>query len=98
MHQAASVEEIKEGTAKVMTINNKTIAIFKNNGQFFAITNTCPHAEGPLGEGFLKGDCVVCPWHAFEFNIKNGKCPTNPKLKIETYKTEVKDGKVFVEI
>ena len=42
-------------------------------GRFHAFGNLCPHAGGPLGEGFLDGLAVECPWHSGLWDITTGK-------------------------
>jgi nitrite reductase/ring-hydroxylating ferredoxin subunit len=46
--------------------------MFRLQRDFYAITNTCSHAGGPLDEGSLDGDVVTCPWHASQFCLRNG--------------------------
>ena len=48
------------------------IALTCVNGQFGAIHNNCNHVGGPLGEGTLDGDYVVCPWHQWKFHRVTG--------------------------
>ena len=45
------------------------IALTCINGQFGAVHNACNHVGGPLGEGTLQGDYLVCPWHQWRFNL-----------------------------
>ena len=44
------------------------------DGRLSALDNWCPHRRGPLGEGWIEGDTVVCPWHAWAFNVSTGQC------------------------
>ena len=44
------------------------------NGELSALYNQCPHRAGPLGEGWIEGNTVVCPWHAWAFDVKTGEC------------------------
>lgn len=41
---------------------------------------------------------IVCPWHGLEFNIYTRECVANKRFKIEGYETEIKEGKVFVNL
>ena len=61
----AKASEIPPGTGKCVTANNVSVALFNVGGTFHAISNTCPHRGGPLGDGDLAGDVVTCPWHGF---------------------------------
>lgn len=65
--------EIPPGTAKMVKVENKPIAIYNLNGNFYATDDTCPHEGGPLSSGFLEGENVTCPWHGATFHILDGK-------------------------
>ncbi len=71
--RVAGVDEIPPGTAKVVQVREKPIAVFNVDGTFHAIYNICPHGGGPLGEGYLKGHVVTCPWHDLAFDVRNGQ-------------------------
>ena len=55
-----------------VTARNTTVAVSCTHGQFGAISNVCNHAGGPLGEGRLDGDYIVCPWHNWKFHRVTG--------------------------
>lgn len=71
--RAAKIDEVPLGEGKRVEVAGKTIALFNVGGSFYAIDDTCPHAGGPLSEGFLEGEVVICPWHSSGFEIKTGK-------------------------
>jgi len=94
--KAANASDLKAGENKVVNVNGTEIALFNVEGQFYAITNTCPHRGGPLGEGSLEGDVVTCPWHGWRFNVKTGISPVMPAMKVEQYEVKVEGNEVFV--
>src|SRR5262249_48159782 len=55
-----------------ITIGRTRIALSYANGQFGAVSGVCNHVAGPLGEGHLEGDFVVCPWHHYKFHRVTG--------------------------
>jgi nitrite reductase/ring-hydroxylating ferredoxin subunit len=69
--RVATVSEIPAGEAKV--VFNDLVALANIEGNFYAFGNVCPHAGGPLGEGFIEGCAVECPWHAAQWDITTGK-------------------------
>ncbi len=71
--RVCTIQEISEGTAKMVKVEGKPIAIFNINGKFYATDDTCPHEGGPLSSGFIEGENVSCPWHGATFHIKSGK-------------------------
>lgn len=96
--KVASVSDLKPGDSKVVSVNGTEIALFNVDGEFFATTNTCPHRGGPLGEGFLEGDVVTCPWHGWRFNVKTGISPVMPTAKIATHHVKVEGDDVLVAV
>ena len=96
--KVGNVSEIAEGTSKIIEAEGKQIAVFNVSGKFFAISNVCCHQEGPLGEGFLSGETVTCPLHAWEFDLKTGKSLTTPGAGVEKFNVVVENEEVFVEV
>jgi nitrite reductase (NADH) small subunit len=89
--KVAETSDIEPGSGKVVTVKDKTIALFNVDGTFYAIDNTCVHRGGPLGEGDLEGDLVSCPWHGWQYDVKTGISATNPSAKVTAYEVK-KDG------
>ena len=59
---------------KLVQVNGLEIAVFNVGGQLYASGAVCPHEGGPLEDGTLDGDVVICPWHGFDFDLKTGEC------------------------
>ena len=93
---AARVDEIPPGTSKVVQVHGKSIAVFNVGGTFYAIYNTCPHEDGPLGEGRLKGYVVSCPWHDLSFDIRSGQGTDSGGYCVGSYEVKVEGHEVYV--
>jgi nitrite reductase (NADH) small subunit len=48
-----------------------------------ALQNECPHRGGPLGQGWLEGEAVVCPWHSWAFNTHTGDALPPERAKVD---------------
>ncbi len=90
--------EIQEGQGKVDVLNGKEIALFKHEGKIYALANICPHRGGPLGEGSLDEGTVVCPWHAWSFDVKTGKCQTLPEVTQPVFEVKIDGEDVLVNV
>lgn len=77
-HTVAKASEVDREEGKQVKVAGRSIAIFQIDGQFYAIGGECTHAGGPLAEGFIEGDKVICPLHGAEFEIKTGKVCSPP--------------------
>lgn len=96
--KVATVSELKPGEGKVVEVNGEQVALFNVDGEFFAISNTCAHRGGPLGEGYLEGDIVTCPWHGWRFNVKTGNNAIMPNVKVPSYQVKVEGNDVLVSV
>ena len=75
----------EDGGLMVHVHGTLTVAIFRVDDQYYAIDNRCPHKGGPFGEGALTGPVVRCPWHGFRVDVRTGRCPHNPTLRVQTF-------------
>jgi len=97
--KVAQVAEIPEGRARCVRVKRLKIAIFHVDGQFYAIDDTCTHADASLSEGQVMGCQVACPLHGARFDIKTGEALTFPAVTpVETYKVHVEGDEIFVEV
>ena len=96
--KVASASEIAPGTAKRVDAGGKEIAIFNVGGVFYATSNICPHQGGPLDEGMIEGSTVVCPWHAWTFDVSTGASPVNPRVRVETYPVRIEGEDIYVGV
>jgi 3-phenylpropionate/trans-cinnamate dioxygenase ferredoxin component len=97
--KVAETKDIAPGTGKVVQAEGRSIALFNMAGTFHAIDNTCTHEGGPLGEGDLSGEVVICPWHGTEFNVKTGAAlgPLS-EANVRSFPVMVRDNDVLVEV
>lgn len=65
----AKTTDIPAGESTCVEFNGERVAIFNVDGTFFAISDQCPHAGGPLSEGWIEDGKVVCPWHGWCFDL-----------------------------
>jgi nitrite reductase/ring-hydroxylating ferredoxin subunit len=79
-------------------VGGKAVAVFNVGGRFYAISNTCLHRGGPLGQGMLTDQSVMCPWHAWSWDVASGENTANPSLKVPSYPVKVEDGQVLVQV
>ncbi|MCU1489564.1 MAG: Rieske (2Fe-2S) iron-sulfur domain protein [Acidimicrobiaceae bacterium] len=54
------------------------VAVVEKDGEIYAIADRCSHRGGPLSQGEVDGDCLVCPWHGSAFNLATGDVERGP--------------------
>jgi nitrite reductase/ring-hydroxylating ferredoxin subunit len=86
------------GQAMEASVGGKPVALFNAGGRFYAISNTCLHRGGPLGQGFVEGTSVTCPWHSWTWDVTTGENVVNRELKVACYDVKVEDGNVLVKV
>lgn len=85
-------DDIEIGKAICVESDGNRIAVFRlSKKEFRAIDGICPHQGAPLYEGSLEGSVVVCPWHAWSFDVRTGACEDVPQNRLKTYDV-VRDG------
>ena len=94
--KVCEISEIEEDRAKIFTVKNERVAIFKYNGKLSAIHNVCKHQGGPLGEGKIIDGCITCPWHGYQYLPHNGQSPPPFTEKVATYKVKLEETMVYI--
>ena len=74
------------------------IAVFNDGGTFHALLGRCPHANGPMGHGWIEEGEAVCPLHRWRFKLATGRCTTVRGESLHRFRCEVRDGAVWVEV
>lgn len=89
---------LREGRA--VRVSGREIAIFNLGDRFVAVENICPHRGGPLADGIISGTSVVCPLHAWKFNLESGDGVSGPSQGscVETFRARVEAGIVLLEL
>ncbi|MGE3527550.1 MAG: Rieske 2Fe-2S domain-containing protein, partial [Gemmatimonadales bacterium] len=94
-----SADELGKRAVQPFTIGRVRIALTCRDGEFGAISGVCNHVGGPLGEGRLDGDYVVCPWHNWKYHRTTGV--GEPGFEEDTaprYAVKVENGRVLVDL
>ena len=89
---------IPRGEGRIFQVGPSSVAVFHTRtGAVFATEPTCPHKGGPLADGVVGDQKVICPLHAFLFDLPTGRPVGNSCRQIKTYPAMVNDeGDVFV--
>lgn len=96
--RAIAASDLAPGQCVEVTVGETPVALYNVNGIFYATSNVCLHRGGPLGQGMLEGKEVMCPWHAWSWDVTTGENVANGSLKIPTYEVKVEEGQVLVKV
>jgi nitrite reductase/ring-hydroxylating ferredoxin subunit len=94
-HIVARAVDIPPGGRRLVEIDGRGVVVFNLQGEYFALSNTCPHKGGSLSEGILTGlvessgpgeyrhsragEIIRCPFHQWEFDIRTGRSYCDPR-------------------
>jgi len=95
--RVAKATDIAPGQIREICLEGMTIALANVEGQFHAISNTCLHRGGPLGQGSLQGNVVTCPWHGWSFDVTSGSVTPNQTGGVACYPVELRGEDVYVD-
>ena len=77
-------------------IRGVRLCVGRSGETHFALDDTCPHAGGSLSEGLVDGELVICPLHAFAFEIETGSCLDDAHCSVSPYPVRVENGRILV--
>jgi NAD(P)H-dependent nitrite reductase small subunit len=92
------VHDLPAGRARTVTVGDRKIALYHTATGFFASDNQCPHRGGPLGEGDIIGEEIICPWHLWGFEIATGECTGNIQVSIVTHEVKIEGDRILVRL
>ncbi|MEI6268071.1 MAG: non-heme iron oxygenase ferredoxin subunit [Methylococcaceae bacterium] len=88
---------LADGENIVIDIDGVDVAVFKVDGDFYAIEDVCSHDGGEIASGELVGDEIVCPRHGARFCVKTGFVKSPPAYEnIYCFSVRIEKGKVQV--
>jgi nitrite reductase/ring-hydroxylating ferredoxin subunit len=88
--------DIPVGQGKTVDVRGKPVAVFNVDGTFYAISDTCLHRGGPLGDGELDGTIAICPWHGWRYDVTTGVNQLNPSVVIDRYQVKIEGDDLYV--
>ena len=91
-------DSLDPGRIIEVIIGGTSIAVANVDGVYYAVANACAHAEGPLGEGAVEGCNVVCPYHGWSFDLRDGACKTVPGKGVRSYPVQIVGDAVCVKM
>src|SRR3979490_1186323 len=91
----ARANEGEPGRCKIVTARSREIGLFNVGGEYFALSNRCPHKGAELCRGMIvglaqsnapgeyhlarAGEFIRCPWHGGDYDIRTGQSGCDPQ-------------------
>lgn len=94
---AAHEAPVPGGVAEA-EVNGVAVCLANVEGRLSAMDNWCPHRRGPLGQGWIEGKAVVCPWHCWAFDVETGSALPPERAKVDVFPLRIEGDDVLVDI
>ncbi|MEK6769513.1 MAG: Rieske 2Fe-2S domain-containing protein [Gemmatimonadota bacterium] len=96
-HLLGGKSELLARVPFTVKLERHQIAVFFHEERFRAIGNSCNHQGGPLCEGQVRGEFVMCPWHGWEYSVITGKGPEGyDEEQVPVFEVEEREDGVYV--
>ncbi|MDZ4655425.1 MAG: ferredoxin-thioredoxin reductase catalytic domain-containing protein [Coriobacteriia bacterium] len=90
-------EDLADGQVRHVKIGKRDIVLARVGEEYFALSNLCRHAFGPLSDGILDGYYLMCPWHGWRYDVRDGTTD-HPDAGVKTYPALERGGEVLVRV
>ena len=87
-----------EGQVLEAATHGQSFCLARLDGTLSALDNVCPHRGGPLGQGWIEGNAVLCPWHAWAFHLETGIAEPPERARVTVFPIRVEGEQVLVEL
>ncbi len=96
--KVGSVSQLPAGSVIEVSVGEDLYALCNVSGRVTAVGGVCPHRGGPLGQGALHGNHIVCPWHAWEWDCQTGANDYDPSKKLPTFAVHLAGDDILLEL
>ena len=95
--KVATTSDLAPGEKKLVEYQGTLVGLFNLDGEFYAIHDICTHDGGPLVEGELDGDVIICPRHGARFDVRTGAVRALPAYKpAPTYQVKIEGDDILI--
>jgi 3-phenylpropionate/trans-cinnamate dioxygenase ferredoxin component len=94
--KVAQTTNLLPGQKILVDYDGEDVGLFNLEGQFYAIADTCTHDHGPLVEGRLDGEWIVCPRHGARFNLITGQQTMPAFAPVPLYQVKIEGDDILI--
>ena len=94
--KVALLSDLAAGQKTVVDYDGEDVGLVNLDNEIYAISDVCTHDDGPLMEGELDGDCVICPRHGARFNVKTGEFTFPAFAPVPRYQVKIEGDDILI--
>ena len=94
------LDEVQADEVNAFRVSGVTwpVIVTRIEGELVATAGVCPHEDVSLANGYIDGDTLVCPGHAYGFDLRTGKCRHDASLLLRRYAVTVVGDEIWVDL
>ncbi|MCW5980330.1 MAG: Rieske (2Fe-2S) protein [Bryobacteraceae bacterium] len=96
--RVGSLASLAPGQVTEVDVAGKQYALCNIGGELHALEGTCPHQGGPLGQGALHEEILVCPWHAWEYDCRTGENTWDADTKLQKFPVKIEGDDILIDL
>ena len=95
--KVGSLSSLPPGSVMEAVVGEDSFAICNSGGELHALWGICPHAGGPIGQGTMQDNIVVCPWHEWAYDCRTGENDFDPSVKLDRFAIKVEGDDILLD-
>jgi nitrite reductase (NADH) small subunit len=92
------VSELPPGSTAEVSVAEHHYVLCNLNGEIHALDGVCPCSEGPLSQGVLQGNLLVCPWHGRRYDCRTGVHHFDPEVRVAKFPVLIQNGDILIDV
>ena len=92
--------DVADGELRAFAVDGVTwpVIVTRVAGELIACPGVCPHEDVALADGELRDGAIVCPGHAYAFDLQTGRCAHDPDLELRRYPITLVGDELYVDL
>jgi len=96
--RVGSVSALQPGWVIEAKVGENYYAICNAGGAIHCLDGECPCTGGPLSQGALRNDLLVCPWHGWRFHYRDGVCAYDDSIKVDKFPVKIEGDDILIDV
>lgn len=98
--RVCALSDVVPGELRAFTVKGVTwpVIVTRVEGELIATAGVCPHEDVELADGYLEGHTLICPAHAYAYDLRTGTCAHDRSLTLRRYPITVVGDAIWVDL
>jgi len=96
--KVSSLSALPPGSTAEVSVGENYYALCNIDGEVHALDGVCPCSGGPLGQGVLQQNLLVCPWHGRRYDCRTGMHHFDDQVTVAKFPVRLEGGDIFIDV